>query len=123
MLYRHLHEGSIPVMLPIYILWMVSLILIGLLAYKLYAKDAAKSSKTKSLSELILFLGSFTFLWGVFCQMIGLLQILSVIDEVGDIAPPIIAGGLLVSSYSTVYGLFLFMLTFVAWFVARRVNK
>lgn len=123
MLYKHLHEGSIPVMLPIYILWMVSIILIGLLAYRLYAKDSVKSSKTKSLSELILFLGSFTFLWGMIWQVIGLLEILSVIDEVGDIAAPIIAGGLRVSLLSTIYGFVLFMLTFVAWFVARRVNK
>ncbi|MDY0102346.1 MAG: MotA/TolQ/ExbB proton channel family protein [Lentimicrobium sp.] len=123
MFYKHLHEGSIPVMLPIYILWMVSIILIILLAYRLYAKDAAKSFKTKSLSELILFLGSFSFLWGIICQVIGLLEMLSVINEVGDIAPSIIAGGIWVSSLSTIYGLLLFMLTFVAWFVARRLNK
>jgi hypothetical protein len=48
---------------------------------------------------------------------------LSVINEVGDIAPSIIAGGIWVSSLSTIYGLLLFMLTFVAWFVARRLNK
>ena len=123
MLYRHLIEGDIYGMLPIYILWFVSIILIAILANRLIAKDSAKTSKTKSLSELILFLGSFTLLFGVFWQVTGLLQALTAIEIAGDISPALIAEGLKVSSYAPTYGFILFIITFVAWFVARRVNK
>lgn len=123
MLYNHLTDGGIYAMLPIYILWVVSIILIAILAYRLFAKDSAKSNKTKSLSELILFLGSFAFLWGVIMQVLGLLGALEAIEVAGDISPALIAGGIKISLYAPTYGFMLFILTFVAWFVVRRVNK
>lgn len=110
-------------MLPIFILWVVSIILIVILAYRLIAKDSAKFNKTKSLSELILFLGSFTFLWGILGQVIGMLEALAVIEVVGDISPALIAGGIKVSLLAPTYGFTLFITTFIAWFIARRHRK
>ena len=110
-------------MLPIFILWVVSIILIAILAYRLFTKDSTKFSNTKLLSELILFLGSFAFLWGILMQVIGMLQALSAVEVAGDISPALIAAGIKISLYAPVYGFILFLVTFVAWFVARRVNK
>jgi biopolymer transport protein ExbB/TolQ len=123
MLYKILVEGGIFFMLPIYIIWVVSIVLIALLAYRLFAKDSAKLNKSKSLSELILFLGSFTFLWGILGQVIGMLEALTVIQAVGDISPALIAGGIKVSLYAPTSGFVLFFITFIAWYIARRLRK
>jgi biopolymer transport protein ExbB/TolQ len=123
MLYRHLIEGSIYVMLPIYILWIVNILLICGLFYRLLIRKNIDKLKAKSLSELILFTGSFSVILGILWQIIGLRQMLEVISEIGSISPKIIAGGIIVSMHSTIYGLLLFFLSFVAWFAFNRINK
>ncbi len=110
-------------MLPIYILWVVSIILIGILVVRFISKDKDESKRAKSLSELILFLGSFAFLWGALWQVIGLLQAMAAIEVVGDISPGLIAGGIKVSLYSTVYGFTLFVISFAVWFISKRIRE
>lgn len=110
-------------MLPIYILWIVNILLICGLFYRLLIRKNIDKLKAKSLSELILFTGSFSVILGILWQIIGLRQMLEVISEIGSISPKIIAGGIIVSMHSTIYGLLLFFLSFVAWFAFNRINK
>jgi hypothetical protein len=120
MLYKHLIEGAVYVMLPIYILWIINLVLIGILVYRWLL---SKAKSTKVLAEWILFLGSFTFLWGVLWQVLGLLGALSAIEAAGDISPGLIAAGFKISLYSSTYGFALLLISSVFWFINRQLNK
>ena len=70
-----------------------------------------------------LFLGSFTFLLGIFGQIIGFFQVLNVIEREGDIAPCLIAGGLRVSLLAPLYGFTLLLVSAMVWFIFRNLIK
>lgn len=106
-------------MLPIYILWVVVLVLTIAMAIKYFKSN----SNNKKLRELTLFLGSLAFFWGIFGQIIGLLGAMSAIEAVGEISPSLLAGGFKVSMYTTTYGFALFIVSFIVWFVARRLSQ
>lgn len=59
-------------------------------------------------------IGIFAIIWGIFGQSIGLFSALQAMEAAGDIAPPMIYGGLKVSFITTLYGLFIFL---VAWLI------
>ena len=119
MLYQHLIVGGFWWMLPIYILWVVVLVLTIAMAIKYFKSN----TNNKKLRELTLFLGSLAFFWGIFGQIIGLLGAMSAIEAVGEISPSLLAGGFKVSMYTTTYGFALFIVSFIVWFIARRLSQ
>jgi hypothetical protein len=123
MLLQHFMEGGTTGMLLIITLWIVTLILTGYLGFRLAKKDQYDANKNKSISETIFFLGSFAFLFGIFYQIIGMIQALKAIEAAGDISMALIAGGLKVSLIAPMYGFVLFLLTYIIWFVTRRFNQ
>lgn len=60
--------------------------------------------------------GLFAFIVGILGQMIGLMGAFEAIQEAGDINPGLVAGGLKVSSITTLYGLFIYVISFLIWF-------
>ena len=108
-------------MLPIYIMWITVIILTVILSIRLI-KDR-QNSWVKPLSEIILFTGSFAFLFGILGQATGIMQMMECIGEMGNIAPAIIAKGFLLSMLTTMYGLILFIISYFIWFAARSVSR
>ncbi len=107
-------------MLPIYVMWIVVIVLTIMLLVKVAVK---KEADTKKLRDLILFLGSFAFLWGMLGQVLGMIQAMGAIERAGDISPAIIAGGFKISLLAPVYGFTLFIISYLVWFVVRRMAK
>ena len=60
-------------------------------------------------------IGLFSLVFGILAQLMGLYQAFSAIEQVGDISPAILAGGLKVSMISTIYGLVIFLLSYILW--------
>ena len=60
-------------------------------------------------------MGMFTLVCGILGQLIGLYQAFSVIERVGAISPALLAGGLKVSMISTLYGVLIFLLSYLVW--------
>jgi hypothetical protein len=60
-------------------------------------------------------IGLFTLVFGIFAQLLGLYQMFSFIQQSGDVAPSIVAGGLKVSTISTLYGMIIFLLSWLIW--------
>jgi biopolymer transport protein ExbB/TolQ len=60
--------------------------------------------------------GLFGLVVGVFGQLIGLYEAFNAIQEMGDISPGLIAGGLKVSMITTLYGIVIFLLCYLMWF-------
>lgn len=59
--------------------------------------------------------GLFTLVVGIFGQLIGLYQAFSAIERAGAISPALLAGGLKVSMITTLYGITIFLLSYLIW--------
>jgi hypothetical protein len=81
-----------------------------------------KNYKEASINYIILY-GSLALIIGILAQAIGLFEAFGVIQEVGDIAPALIAGGLKVSMIAPLYGTIYFIIAFPLWFVLRETIK
>lgn len=117
MIIRHLFEGGLWFMLPIYAMWVVVAILTG--RFLLQQHRGAEKPALKRMNSSILFFGSLAFLMGIFGQILGLFEALIYIQEMGPVSASALAGGLKVSMICTVYGFALFMLTVIIWYIFR----
>lgn len=98
-------EGGILFM-GILLLLLVAVIITSAFVIK-YKTDPAKSKKYLKISnELALF----ALVFGIFGQLVGLLGAFQAIEQVGEVSQGILAGGLKVGSYPTIYGIFIFLL-------------
>jgi biopolymer transport protein ExbB/TolQ len=121
MIVKHLFEGGPAFMSVIYLMW-IAVIILTIRFLVIYSKDK-QSLKLKRSNEAILFLGSLTFLIGIFGQTIGIFGALSSIQAAGNIAPALIAGGLRVSMLTTMYGFGLILISGITWFIFRNLLK
>jgi hypothetical protein len=120
MIFEHLVIGGIYFMLPIYMMWIVVIFfsIKFLTNYFSGNKDFKRLAKHNSL---IIFIGSFAFLFGILGQVIGLFQALQAIQSAGDISPALMAGGLRVSLFAPLYGFILFLISSIIWFFNRNL--
>ncbi|HET8859978.1 MotA/TolQ/ExbB proton channel family protein [Marivirga sp.] len=98
-------EGGILFM-GILLLLLVAVITTSAFVIK-HKEDIAKASKWLKISQE---LALFALVFGILGQLIGLLDAFSAIEKMGEVSQEILAGGLKVSSYTTVYGFFIFLL-------------
>jgi biopolymer transport protein ExbB/TolQ len=117
---RNLIEGGIYFMLPIYLMWVINIVLTGIITYRFSREETKSRASLKPLSELVLFLGSFAFLFGILGQIIGLMQALQAIQQIKDVSPALLAGGFRVSLLAPAYGFVLLLLSYAIWFITRR---
>lgn len=69
--------------------------------------DKEKSKKWLKISQEI---ALFALVFGILGQLIGLVDAFQAIEQVGEVSQALLAGGLKVSSYTTLYGFFIFLL-------------
>jgi hypothetical protein len=119
-MFRHLVEGGISFMLPIYMLYAVNLVLVAILFIGYFRKPPRKNAK--KMSEAILFFGSFALLLGILGQSVGIMQALDAIEVASDISLSLMAGGFKVSMLAPMYGFMLFIISFIVWFVYRSIG-
>lgn len=74
----------------------------------------AKEKKEHALN-LIKSVGLFAMIVGVLGQLIGLFDAMKYIEEVGSISPQMLAGGFKVSMIPTLYGLVIYILSYLIW--------
>ena len=65
-------------------------------------------------------IGIFAIVWGVFGQSIGLFSALQAMEAAADISPQMIYGGIKVSFITTLYGMFIFLLS---WLITIVMNN
>ena len=63
-------------------------------------------------------IGSFAAISGILGQLIGLYQAFSIIEEHGNISQSLLAGGLKVSVIPTIYGILIYLLSILIWFIS-----
>lgn len=67
--------------------------------------------------------GLFAVVCGVFGQMIGLFQAFKALEHMGSVSTAMLAGGLKVSSITTLYGLFVYLIALLSWLVLTAFAK
>jgi len=122
MIVKHFFEGGPYYMAPIYMMWIVVLFF-TIKLFLNYFSDKRNFEKLEKYNSIILFSGSFAFLFGIFGQIIGFFQILDVIHREGDIAFYLIAGGLRVTLITVIYGFALLLVSAIIWFINRNLLK
>jgi biopolymer transport protein ExbB/TolQ len=101
----------------------LTFLLVVMLAVSVYFFVAISSGKANDKENFIHRLGYvksiglFTMITGILGQLIGLLSAFKAIEEVGDISPALLAGGLKVSMITTLYGVFIYLLSIIIWFL------
>ncbi|HDZ42058.1 MAG TPA: hypothetical protein ENH59_10340 [Bacteroidetes bacterium] len=66
-------------------------------------------------------LGLFAFVTGILGQLIGLYHAFGAIEKAMDVSPAIIAGGLKISMITTIYGGFIFLISYLLWIILDHV--
>jgi len=118
MVFKHLFEGGPTFMIPIFIMW-IAVIVLAIRLLVQFNKREKPGAKMSKQNEVILFIGSFAFLFGILGQIIGLFEAFEVIQRVGEISPSLIAGALKISSIAPIYGMVLFLVSSLFWFIFR----
>lgn len=67
--------------------------------------------------------GLFGLIFGLLGQFIGLYQALEHIAQVESVSSKILAGGIKVSSISSIYGMIIFVISYLLWFGLRLANN
>ncbi|MEN8126144.1 MAG: MotA/TolQ/ExbB proton channel family protein [Bacteroidota bacterium] len=91
-------------------LFMYTLLLILILVLILLVKGFLKKGNTEKTLSLIGSISLFAVVWGFLGQSLGLISAFDTIEEVGDISPAVLAGGLKISFLAPVFGLFIFLI-------------
>lgn len=99
----------------------LTIILIGVLIATVHYW--IKREATSSHLDLIKSVGLLAFVVGILGQMIGLFSAFEAIEQMGSISPAMLAGGLKVSSITTIYGLIIYALSLVLWLASSKLKS
>jgi hypothetical protein len=103
------------------ILTAILIILVAWAVYHLLPVLTGKEinlSNSKSKLNHIKTIGTFALIFGILGQLIGLYQAFSILEEMGNISQSLLAGGLKVSMIPTLYGIVIFILSLLLWFIS-----
>jgi len=107
---RYFFEGGIWFMGTLSVLFLVILTL-SVMAGRLVVQSSANNAdKIKNLSGYIKSLALFTLVFGIFGQILGLVDIFDYLaKQNSEIAPAILTRGIKITCYSTIYGIIIYM--------------
>jgi len=98
-------DGGIEFMSVLFLL-LVGVIVSSVLAFK-NREEHGKADRWLKISQDI---ALFALVFGILGQFVGLMAAFQAIEAAGNIPQGVLAGGLKISSYVTIYGLFIFLL-------------
>lgn len=64
-------------------------------------------------------IGAFALAFGLFSTLLGIIQMLGVVQQITEIAMPAFCGGLRVTLIPAVYGLLIFMISLLVWLLGK----
>jgi biopolymer transport protein ExbB/TolQ len=105
-----------PLFMGILTLIFVAMIIVSFINGLPVLKGYAEIEKGRNKISYIKSVGLFALIIGILGQLIGLFEAFKAIEQVNDISPAMMAGGLKVSMITTLYGLFIYAISFLIWF-------
>ena len=100
------------------IITLFGLAAIVMAVYVLIQYIKSRKANTKFLNS-ILYLGSMAFFAGLVYNALGFYEILDVVQRMGSVSHSALAAGLKAACVSTIYGLTLFFIAYVSWYMLR----
>jgi len=88
---------------------MYPLLFMIILLFILIVKGFLQKGSVEKTINLISSIALFAIVWGFLGQIIGLIGAFDAIEAVGDVSPPVLAGGLKVAFLAPVFGMFAFL--------------
>lgn len=110
-----LNEGGAFFMYPLLFIFILVLVLI--------VKSFLQKGNTQNTIRLISSITLFGVVWGFTGQIIGLIAAFDTIEDVGDISPAILAGGLKISFLAPLFGLCIFLIGRLAIIILTWMQK
>ncbi len=118
-MFDFLIEGGLQFTLTLTALLLINILLIGRNTSFLYAGKFKNAAEANLLISYVLYLGVFTLTIGILGQLVGLYEAFIAIEQIGDISPALLAGGLRVSSITTLYGFGIFVFAYISWMLLK----
>ena len=107
-----------PIFMGILTLLLIVLLTVSVLF--ILKLTSGKSVKQKRFTHQLSYLksiGLFSMIVGILGQLIGLVLALNASETVNDISPAIMLGGLKISMISTLYGIIIYLVSLIIWFM------
>jgi len=99
---------------------LVTTIVLGIIgSIMAYGKSNANLARLNNIVLAIKFLGGFAVVWGILGQGIGIYSACIAIQEMEDVSPALLAGGFQVSMITVLYGLIIFLISRIIWFILK----
>lgn len=101
----------------------LSLVLISMIVWALYhilpvlANKKVNIKRKRQKLMHIKTIGTFGLATGILGQLVGLYAAFSAVEQAGSVAPAILMGGLKVSMITTIYGVLIFLISLLLWWL------
>jgi hypothetical protein len=115
--------GGIQFMSVLFLI-LLSVIILSVIGFiQAYGKQSPNLPRLNNIILAIRFLGGFAPVWGILGQGIGVYSACVAIQEIQDVSPALLAGGFQVSMITALYGLIIFLVSRIFWFILKsRLN-
>lgn len=105
------------------IVFLIILVLTVVNGLTIFTGKPDEGNKVSSRLGYIKSLGLLGFVLGMLGQFIGLFDAFKAIESGMDISPELLAGGLRVSSITSIYGMIIFVIAYILWFGLDVLSK
>ena len=108
------------------ILTAILIIMIAWAIYQILPVLVKKEISVKKIRERlkhIKTIGTFALVFGIVGQLLGLYQAFGAIEEMGGVSPALLMGGLKVSMITTFYGITIFLISLILWFISDYITS
>lgn len=106
-----------PLFMAILTLIFIGMITVAVInGHPVIRREVADLATTARKIGYIKSVGLFALIIGILGQLIGLFDAFQAIEQVGNISPALVAGGFKVSMITTLYGFFIYTISFLIWF-------
>ena len=110
-----LFMSILTVLLVVMVAWIVYHFIVGMTSQNMTPeKTLRKLDYGKSI-------GLFSMITGILGQLIGFYMAFVAIQKAGDISPALVFDGLKVSLITTIYGIFIYLLSILLWFTSSSI--
>ncbi|MBS2098160.1 MotA/TolQ/ExbB proton channel family protein [Carboxylicivirga linearis] len=105
----------------------LTLLLLGIVAWMIYHYTVAKHSTVEKKLRYLKYgksIGLYALITGILGQLIGFYDAFSAIEKMGSVSPAMVFAGIKVSMITTLYGMIIYIISLILWFVlSLRVEK
>lgn len=98
----------------------LSLLLLSMVAWLIYHFSRSKGVEKEVVLRQLAYgksIGLFALIVGVLGQLIGFYSAFSAIEQMGQVSPVMVYGGIKVSMITTLYGMLIYLISIMLWFV------